>query len=134
MDSQQSAAPLTPGQMLEQARRVVPEITPDQAKDRLERGEVDVLLDVREADEWERGPIPGAVHAPRGLLEWFADPATPYAKAVLTEHRAARIVVQCASGGRSLLAAETLRRMGYPNVVNMSGGFKEWSAKSFPVE
>lgn len=134
MVADQTIHSLTPSQMLEQARRTVPEITADQAKERLDRGEVDLLLDVREADEWERGHIPGALHAPRGLLEWYADPASPYAKAALTANREARIVVQCASGGRSLLAAETLRKMGYPNVVNMAGGFKEWSARGFPVE
>ena len=133
MVTDQGVQPLTPGQMLEQARRTVPEITPAEAKERLDRGEVDLLLDVREVDEWERGHIPGAVHAPRGMLEWYADPASPYAKTALAGNREARIVVQCASAGRSLLAAETLRRMGYPNVVNLAGGFKEWSARGFPV-
>jgi rhodanese-related sulfurtransferase len=134
MTADQATQPLTPAQMLEQARRTVPEITPAQARERLERGAVDLLLDVREADEWERGHIPGAVHAPRGLLEWYADPASPYAKEALTGNREARIVVQCASGGRSLLAAQTLQAMGYSNVVNMAGGFKEWSAQGFPQE
>ncbi|HZS92307.1 MAG TPA: rhodanese-like domain-containing protein [Chloroflexota bacterium] len=134
MATEQSVHPLTASQMLEEARRTVPEITASQARDRLERGEMDLLLDVRETDEWERGHIPGAVHAPRGLLEWYADPSSPYAKPALTENREARIVVQCASGGRSLLAAQTLRQMGYPNVASMAGGFKEWSTHGFPVE
>jgi rhodanese-related sulfurtransferase len=134
MIADQTAQPLTPAHLLEQARRTVPEITPAQARERLERGEVDLLLDVREADEWERGHIPGAVHAPRGLLEWYADPTSPYAKPALAENREARIVVQCAAGGRSLLAAQTLQTLGYSNVVNMAGGFKEWSAQGFPVE
>ena len=134
MDAEQTVTPLTTSQLLAQARRAVPEITAAETRDRLERGEVDLLLDVREADEWERGHIAGAVHAPRGLLEWYADPASPYAKPALTGNRGARIVVQCATGGRSLLAAETLRKMGYPNAVNMAGGFKEWSAQGFPVE
>jgi rhodanese-related sulfurtransferase len=134
MVANHTVQPLTPSQMLEQARGTVSEITPAQARERLERGEVDLLLDVREADEWERGHIPGAVHAPRGLLEWYADAASPYAKPALTGNREARIVVQCASGGRSLLAARTLQSMGYTNVVNMVGGFKEWAAQGFPVE
>ncbi len=134
MATEQSVHPLTASQMLEEARRTVPEITASQARDRLERGEMDLLLDVRETDEWERGHIPGAVHAPRGLLEWYADPSSPYAKPALTENREARILVQCASGGRSLLAAQTLRQMGYPNVASMAGGFKEWSTRGFPVE
>jgi rhodanese-related sulfurtransferase len=134
MITEQTVTPLSTGGLLDRARRTVPEITTDQVRDRLARGEVDVLLDVREADEWERGHIPGAVHAARGLLEWYADPTTPYAKPDLCGNRDARIVVHCASGGRSLLAAETLRTMGYPHVVNMTGGFKEWSARGFPVE
>jgi rhodanese-related sulfurtransferase len=133
MNTEQTVPPLTTSRMLDQARRAVPEITAAEARERLERGEVDLLLDVREADEWERGHIAGAVHTPRGLLEWYADPASPYAKPALAGNREARIVVQCATGGRSLLAAETLRRMGYPNVVNMAGGFKEWSAQGFAV-
>lgn len=134
MATEQSVHPLTASQMLEEARRTVPEITASQARDRLERGEMDLLLDVRETDEWERGHIPGAVHAPRGLLEWYADPSSPYAKPALTENREARIVVQCASGGCSLLVVQTLRQMGYPNVASMAGGFKEWSTRGFPVE
>lgn len=134
MATEQSVHPLTASQMLEEARRTVPEITASQARDRLERGEMDLLLDVRETDEWERGHIPGAVHAPRGLLEWYADPSSPYAKPALTENREARIVVQCASGGCSLLVVQTLRQMGYPNVASMAGGFKEWSTHGFPVE
>lgn len=134
METNQANPPLTTGQLLEQARDTVPEIGAAEARDLLERGEIGLLLDVREADEFAQGHIPGAVHAPRGLLEWYADPATPSAKPELTERREDRIVVQCASGGRSLLAAQTLQRMGYPNVVNMAGGFKEWSAQGFPVE
>jgi rhodanese-related sulfurtransferase len=59
------------------------------------------------------------------MLEWYADPTTPYAKAELTTKQDARIIVVCASGGRSLLAAETLKKMGYTDVVNMAGGFNE---------
>ena len=72
--------------------------------------------------------------APRGMLEWYADPTTPYAKPELTTKRDARIIVACASGGRSMLAAQTLKSMGYTNVVNMAGGFNEWSKQGFPAE
>ena len=65
--------------MLQEARQTVPEVSAAQAKAALDRGEVAVLLDVREPDEWERGHVPGAVHAPRGMLEWYADATTPYA-------------------------------------------------------
>jgi rhodanese-related sulfurtransferase len=68
------------------------------------------------------------------MLEWYADPTTPYAKPELTTKKDARIIVACASGGRSLLAAQTLQSMGYTDVVSMAGGFKEWRNKAFPVE
>ena len=93
-----------------------------------------MLLDVRELAEWEKGHIPGALLAPRGMLEWYADPTTPYAKAELTTKRDARISVACASGGRSLLAAQTLQSMGYADVVSMAGGFNEWSKQGLPLE
>ena len=87
-----------------------------------------------EPAEWEKGHIPGALLAPRGMLEWYADPSTPYAKPELTTKRDAHIIVTCASGWRSMLAAETLKKMGYTNVVNMAGGFNEWSKQGLPVE
>jgi rhodanese-related sulfurtransferase len=120
--------------MLAEARKVVPEVTPAQAKEGLDKGQVDLILDVREPAEWDKGHIPGAVLAPRGLLEWYADPTSSYAKPELTANRDAHIVVQCAAGGRSLLAAETLKKMGYANVSSMAGGFTEWSKQGFPVE
>ena len=110
------------------------EITVAQAKEELDQGQAGLVLDVREPAEWEKGHIPGAVLTPRGMLEWYADPTTPYAKPELTTRREARIIVACASGGRSILAAQTLKSMGYTNVVNMAGGFTEWSKQDFPVE
>jgi rhodanese-related sulfurtransferase len=121
-------------QIVADARKNTPEVTVAQAKEELNQGQVGLLLDVREPAEWEKGHIPGAVQAPRGMLEWYADPTTPYAKAELTTKRDARIIVACASGGRSMLAAETLRSMGYTNVVSMAGGFNEWSKQGFSVE
>jgi rhodanese-related sulfurtransferase len=121
-------------QIVAEARKAVPEITAAQAKEELELGQAGLLLDVREPAEWEQGHIPGAVLAPRGMLEWYADSTTPYAKPELTTKKDARIIVACASGGRSLLAAQTLQSMGYTDVVSMAGGFKEWSNRAFPVE
>ncbi len=92
-----------------------------------------VFLDVREASEWQAGHVPGAVHVPRGLLEFKADPGLPAAH-VKALDPAKKIVVYCASGGRSALAAKTLQDMGYPDVVNMQGGFGAWSQAGKPVE
>ena len=80
------------------------------------------------------GPYPGALLAPRGMLEWYADPTTPYAKPELTTKRDARIIIACASGGRSMLAAQALKKMGYTDVVSIGGGFNEWSKQGFPIE
>lgn len=125
---------MSASQIVAETRKTVAEIKVIQAKEELDQGQVGLLLDVREPTEWEKGHIPGAVLAPRGMLEWYADPTTPYAKAKLTTQKDARIIVACASGGRSLLAAQTLQLMGYTNVVSMAGGFNEWSKQGFPVE
>lgn len=125
---------LSASQIVAEARNTITEITTAQAREELEQGQASLLLDVREPVEWEKGSIPGALFLSRGMLEWYADPATPYAKPELTTKRDARIIVACASGGRSVLAAETLERMGYTNVVSMAGGFNEWSKQGFPVE
>ncbi len=126
--------PATLTQLLSEARRSVPEITARQAKRRLDAGEIDLILDVREPDEYAAGHIPGALLAPRGQLEFFADPGSDSAKPELIAKRNARIVVQCQSGGRSLLAAQTLKKMGYTNVTSMVGGIRDWNELGYPVE
>jgi rhodanese-related sulfurtransferase len=134
MTPDQNEPPMTAMQMLAAARKSVPEMNVAQVKAALDEGRIDLLLDVREADEWARGHIPGAIHVPRGLLEWYADPETPYAMPQLTANRAAHIVVHCATGSRSLLAAQTLRSMGYSNAVSMLGGIEDWMLRGYPVE
>lgn len=84
-----------------------------------------LLVDLREASEREElGAIAGAIHAPRGLLEFYADPTFPKYKPEFRADR--RTILYCASGGRSALAAETLARMGYTNVAHLDGGFAAW--------
>lgn len=134
MATPNSKQALSASQLVAEARTTIPEITVAQTKEELDQEHVGLLLDVREPAEWEKGHIPGAVLAPCGMLEWYADPTTPYAKPELTTKRDARIIVACASGGRSMLAAQTLKSMGYTNVVNMAGGFNEWSKQGFPAE
>jgi rhodanese-related sulfurtransferase len=125
---------VTANQLLEEARRNVAEIPAGEAKERIDRGEFDLVLDVREPAEWQQAHLPDAVHAPRGLLEWFADPSTKYAKPEITSRREGRILIHCASGGRSLLAAEVLLRMGYRSVTSMAGGIAEWVKLGHRVE
>jgi rhodanese-related sulfurtransferase len=126
--------PETPADMLTEARKTVPEISAEEAKSKLDRGEVDLIVDVREPNEWDGGHIPGALHAPRGMIEWYADPSYANHKAQLAEAREKNVVIHCATGGRSLLAAQSLQRLGFKNVSSMAGGFKDWSAKGLPVE
>jgi rhodanese-related sulfurtransferase len=134
MSIQSGKQSLSASQSIAEVRKTIPDITVSQVKEELDQGQVGLVLDVRELAEWEKGHMPGAALAPRGMLEWYADPTTPYAKPELTTKRDARIIVVCASGGRSVLAAQTLKSMGYTNVVNMTGGFNEWSKQGFPAE
>ncbi len=134
MSTQNTDQLLSASQIVAEARKNVPEITVTQTREELDQGQASLLLDVREPAEWEKGHIPGALLAPRGMLEWYADPTTPYAKPELTTKRDARIIIACASGGRSMLAVQTLKKMGYTDVVSMAGGFNEWSKQGFPIE
>jgi rhodanese-related sulfurtransferase len=126
------AQPKTVQQMLAEARTRVTEVSATDAKQARDRGDVDLILDVREAWEWERGHIAGAVHAPLDTLEQAADPTA--GRPEITGRLKGRVVVNCASGQRSLLAADLLKKMGYQNVVSMAGGFNDWKAKGFPIE
>jgi len=91
-----------------------------------------VFVDVREGHEWAQGHIPGAVHAPRGFLEFIADPQGPMHKPELSSGR--KLMVYCGSGGRSLLAAKTLHDMGITDIVNVGGGFQSWAGGGGAVE
>lgn len=91
-----------------------------------------VFVDIRDIRELEReGMIPNALHAPRGMLEFWVDPDSPYYKPIFGEGR--RLVLYCASAWRSALAAETLQRMGVPNVSHLEGGYSAWKKAGFPV-
>ncbi len=90
-----------------------------------------VLLDVREPEEWQHGHIAGSVPAPRGLVEFFADPTSPRHKEALDP--SGRVIVVCASGARAALAASTLKSMGYENVAVLDGGLKAWAEAGLPT-
>lgn len=118
--------------LVAQAKAVVENLTPDQVAEELERGDA-VLVDLRESEELAAtGAIPGSVHAPRGMLEFYADPDLPYHKPELERDR--RIILHCASGGRSALAAKTLKDMGYSDVAHLDGGIRKWAEEGKPVE
>lgn len=111
--------------LIEEAKGRIKEVTPAEVAAMRERGERAVYLDVREPDEWNLGRIPGSVFLPRGNLESKVEGTVP---------RDERVIVYCAGGNRSALAADTMRQMGYENVASMSGGFRQWAMEDREVE
>ena len=111
-------------ELVEAANAVVPRISPEQAKELIAKGDA-IVVDVRDAPEVEQsGKVAGAVHIPRGMLEVRADPESPYYDQRLAKDKT--IITYCAAGGRSALAGQALKDMGYTEVYNM-GGFKDWA-------
>ena len=92
-----------------------------------------VFVDIRDVRELEReGMIPNAFHAPRGMLEFWVDPDSPYCKPIFGEGK--RLVLYCASAWRSALATETLQKMGLPGVCHLEGGFSAWKKAELPIQ
>jgi len=120
-------------EILRRARQQVPEWAPSQVHEKYARqqdsgpGDQDfVLVDVREKYEWNDGHIPGAIHVPKGFLEIQIEEAVP--------DKSQKVVLYCAGGVRSLIAGNTLRQMGYEDVVSMSGGFGQWKGNGYEFE
>ena len=91
-----------------------------------------IFVDIRDIRELEReGMIPNAFHAPRGMLEFWVDPDSPYYKPIFGEGK--KLVLYCASAWRSALAAQTLQVMGVPNVCHLEGGFSAWKKAQLPI-
>ena len=111
-------------QLMEAANAAVPKITPAQAREMIGKGNT-LVVDVRDAPEVETsGKIAGAVHVSRGMLEFRADPDSPYHDKNFSKDKT--LILYCASGGRSALAAKTLKDLGYAQVYN-AGAFKDWA-------
>jgi rhodanese-related sulfurtransferase len=122
--------------MIAAARSVANEVPPDAAREALAGGAVNLIVDVREPEEFREGHVPDAVNIPRGLLEIRADPASPSADPTLSAQRSGRLLVYCTKGpgARSLLAAQTLVKMGYESVDVLAGGLNAWGQAGLPVE
>jgi rhodanese-related sulfurtransferase len=117
-------------QMIEAANAVVPRITAARARELIGQGAL--ILDVRDAPEVEKtGKVQGAVHVSRGMLEFRADPESPYHDK--TFDRAKPVIVYCASGGRSALSGKTLKELGYSEVYNL-GAFKDWAESGGDID
>ena len=117
-------------QMIQEARQRVQNLSVDQVAAELAQGKA-TLVDIREPAEQQAGAIAGAIAAPRGMLEFYADPGSPYHRPEFDPGK--RIILHCASGGRSALAADTLQQMGYTNVAHLDGGLKAWIAAGQPL-
>ena len=118
-------------QMLEAANAVVPKITPQKAREMMEKGNT-LVVDVRDAPEIEKsGKVKGAVHVSRGMLEFRADTDSPFHDKNFARDK--NVILYCASGGRAALAGKVLKDMGYDHVYNI-GGFKDWADSGGAIE
>ncbi|MEW6099352.1 MAG: rhodanese-like domain-containing protein [Pseudomonadota bacterium] len=117
--------------LVDEAMAQVKTYSVEEARARLDDPSVQ-FVDVRDVRELERdGVIPGAVHAPRGMLEFWVDPESPYHRPVFAEDK--EFILFCAAGWRSALATKTLQDMGLPKVAHIDGGFAAWKAAGAPV-
>lgn len=118
-------------ELMQAANAVVPRVTHDQARGMIAKGEA-LVVDVRDAPEVEKsGKVAGAIHVSRGMLEFRADPESPYHDKSFDKAKA--LILYCASGGRSALSGKVLKEMGYERVYNL-GAFKDWVESGGAVE
>jgi len=126
--------PITKGyrQLVDEAMAEVITYTVAQVQERLD-DPVMQIVDIRDIRELGNGTIVGAVHAPRGMLEFWVDPASPYHKPLFADE-SREFVLFCGAGWRSALAAKVLQDMGMTNVAHIEGGWTDWTRSGAPVE
>jgi rhodanese-related sulfurtransferase len=112
-------------QIVNDARARVKEVTVDDVKAMLDRGEKFLLVDVREESEFARDHLPGAIHLGKGVIERDIEQRVP--------DTGAKLVLYCGGGFRSALAADNLQKMGYTNLISMDGGVRVWREKQYPL-
>lgn len=119
-------------QLIEAAEREIETLTIEEAKALLDDTGVQFvdLRDIREL--WREGKIPGAIHAPRGMLEFWVDPESPYYRDVFGSGK--KFVFYCAAGWRSALATQQMKKMGLEPVCHIGGGFGDWKASGGAIE
>lgn len=132
MEQSKQVAPKTLKDFVSAAKAQIQELAPQDAQALLQKEDA-LLLDVRESSEHEQGHIQGAVLVPRGLLEAAADSSFPQHVPDLVNARTRPVVVYCATGGRSAMAAATLQTMGFEQVYSVDGGFGRWEKEGLPV-
>lgn len=112
-------------QLCEAARKNVHEVSIQQVKQMIDEGTVPLVLDVREESEWQKDHIPGAQHLGRGVIERDIETRIP--------DKATPVILYCGGGYRSALAAESIQKMGYNQVLSMDGGYRAWSEANYPL-
>jgi rhodanese-related sulfurtransferase len=112
-------------QIVNDAKSRVKEMTVDETKQTLDRGEKMLLVDVREESEYAKDHLPGAIHLGKGVIERDIETRVPDLNTVM--------VLYCGGGFRSALAADNLQKMGYTKVISMDGGVREWREKKYPM-
>lgn len=118
---------------VKEARSRIQEVRADDLDEMIENHDDLLILDVREPQEYAAGHIPGALHVPRGMLEVAADAQSKGRVEALAGAQNRTIVTYCASGGRSAMAADTLKQMGFEKTYSLAGGIATWSAGGMPV-
>ena len=118
--------------LVDEAKQNIENLSPEQVKDELDAGTATVV-DIRDFRElYLKGKVPGAFHADRGMLEFWIDPASQYYRDVFKPEQ--RYILYCAGGGRSALAAKTMKDMGYTDVAHLEPGFGGWAEAGLPVQ
>jgi rhodanese-related sulfurtransferase len=107
------------------AKSRVKETTVDEVKQKLDRGDNVLLVDVREESEFAKDHLPGAIHLGKGIIERDIETRVPDVKTPM--------ILYCGGGFRSAMAADNLQKMGYTNVISMDGGVREWREKNYPM-
>lgn len=124
-------APKSVSQLIAEARQQIENLSPAEVVAEIATGQI-LLLDIREVGELlQSGVIPGALMAPRGLLEFYADASSPYYWEAFAPQR--RVILYCASGERSALATAVLQQIGYTNVAHLDGGLAAWHLAELPI-
>jgi rhodanese-related sulfurtransferase len=111
--------------LVDESKSKIKQLTTDQVMQKMQAGEKFHFVDCREDDEWREGYAKGAIHIGRGVLERDIEEEIP--------NKEEPIVLYCGGGFRSALAAESIQKMGYKNVISMDGGIREWKQKGYPI-
>lgn len=111
--------------IVDDAKTRIRETNVDEVKQRMDRGDKFLLVDVREESEYAKDHLPGAIHLGKGIIERDIEARVPDLRA--------EMILYCGGGFRSALAADNLQKMGYSNVLSMDGGIRDWREKRFPL-